>query len=200
MSEAPVKVGGAAPYARLDAPRQQIGLILSPEPMYVYKPRQDGGGAALKLDLRLKPILNEKGYVHAVEGGLYLELAAQTGKGEDGYARFGWQDAGRLTAKLGVPDISALLLGFRYVRHLEKKLPDAIRAKGDQEGTSLGLFHRFGEATTAIDIKFTGDGSFVRVSRSKTLYRSIKLSLTEELVLESYLRLALEGFLAVGAR
>jgi len=99
-----------------------------------------------------------------------------------------------------VPDISALLLGFRYVRHLEKKLPDAIRAKGDQEGTSLGLFHRFGEATTAIDIKFAADGSFIRVSKSKTWYRSIKLSLAEELLFEAYLRLALDGFLALGAR
>ena len=121
MSEAPVKASGAAVYARLDAPKQQIGL----EPVHFYKPRPDGGGAALKLQLRLKPIRNEKGYVHTVEGGLYLELAAQTGKGEDGHAHFGWQDNLKLTAKLGVSDISALLLGFRYVRHLEKKLPDA---------------------------------------------------------------------------
>src|SRR6266487_4390492 len=112
-------------------------LLVSPEPMYVYKPRQTGDGAALKLDLRLKPIRNDKGYIHAVEGGLFLELAAQTGKGEDGYARFGWQDAGRLTAKLGVPDISAILLGLRSVRQLEKKVPEGIRAKGDQDGTSL---------------------------------------------------------------
>ena len=200
MLEEAMKQSRSEPYARLDAPKQQLGLILSPEPAYVYKPRQDGSGAALKLDLRLKPVYNDKGYIQAVEGGLFLELAAQTGKGEDGYARFGWQDAGRLTAKLGVPDISALLLGFRYVRHLEKKLPEAIRSKGDQEGTTLGLFHRFGEATTAIDIKFTGDGSFVRVSRSKTSYRSIKLSLTEELAVETYLQMALRAFLSVGAR
>ena len=196
MSEEQAKVSSAALYARLDAPKQQIGL----EPVHFYKPRPDGGGAALKLQLRLKPSFNAKGYVDAVEGGLYLELVAQTGKGEDGHARFGWQDNLKLTAKLGVPDISALLLGFRYVRHLEKKLPDAIRAKGDQEGTSLGLFHRFGEATTAIDIKFAADGSFIRVSKSKTWYRSIKLSLAEELLFEAYLRLALDGFLAVGAR
>ena len=196
MSEEQVKVSNAAPYARLDAPKQQIGL----EPVHFYKPRPDGGGAALKLQLRLKPILNQKGYIHTVDGGLYLELAAQTGKGEDGHARFGWQDNLKLTAKLGVSDISALLLGFRYVRHLEKKLPDAIRAKGDQEGTSLGLFHRFGKATTAIDVKFAADGSFVRVSKSKTSYRSIKLSLTEELVIEAYLQHALRAFLAVGAR
>src|SRR5437867_8400171 len=114
-------------------------LLLSPEPVYVHKPRQTGDGAAMKLDLRLKPIRNDKGYVHAVEGGLYLELAAQSGKGEDGYARFGWQEDSKLTTKLGVPDISALLLGFRYVRQLGKKLPEGIRAKGDQDGTALGL-------------------------------------------------------------
>ena len=62
------------------------------------------------------------------------------------------------------------------------------------------MFHRFGEATTAIDIKFAADGSFIRVSKSKTWYRSIKLSLAEELLFEAYLRLALDGFLALGAR
>ena len=188
-----MKQSPSEPYARLDAPKQQIA------PVYIYKPRADGSGAALKLQLRLKPTLNEKGYIHTVDGGLYLELAAQTGKGEDGYARFGWQDNLKLTAKLGVPDISAILLGLRYVRHLDKKLPDAIRAKGDQEGTSLGLFHRFGEATTAIDVKFAADGSFLRISKSKTWYRSIKLTLTEELVIEAYLQQALQAFLAVGA-
>ena len=175
-------------------------LLLSPQPTYVYKPRPDGSGAALKLDLRLKPIRNDKGYIQAVEGGLFLELAAQVGKGEDGYARFGWQDEGRLTAKLGVPDISAILLGLRYVRQLVKKVPDGIRAKGDQDGTSLGLFHKFGDDSTAINLKFAADGSFLRISKSKTWERSIKLSLTEELVIETYLQLALRAFLAVGAR
>src|SRR5437867_11302790 len=116
MSEEQVKVSSAAPYARLDASKQQIGL----EPVHFYKPRPDGSGAALKVDLRLKPVYNDKGYIRAVEGGLFLELAAQTSKGEDGHARFGWRDPSKLTAKLGVPDISALLLGFRRVRHLQK--------------------------------------------------------------------------------
>ncbi len=88
---------------------------------------------------------------------------------------------------------------FRYVRQLGKKLPEGIRAKGDQDGTALGLFHRFGEATTAIDVKFAADGSIIRVSKSKTWYRSIKLSLTEEVVIETYLQQALRAFLAVGA-
>jgi len=92
------------------------------------------------------------------------------------------------------------LLGFRYVRQLGKKLPEGIRAKGDQDGTALGLFHKFGEDSTAINLKFAGDGNFLRISKSKTWERSIKLSLTEELVIETYLQLALRAFLAVGAR
>lgn len=204
---APAKISSAEIFARLDAIREQVTAIVrtsqlalfSPEAMYVYKPRQDGSGAALKLDLRLTPSFNEKGFVHKVDGGLYLELAAQTGKGDDGYARFGWQEDSRLTAKLGVPDISAILLALRTVRVVGKKIPEGIRAKTDTEGTTVGLFHRFDKDTTAIDVKFAADGSFIRISKSKEWYRSIKLTLSEELVVEAYLQKALQAFLAAGA-
>jgi len=203
----PAKISSAEIFARLDAIRDQVTAVVrtsqlalfSPEAMYVYKPRQDGSGAALKLDLRLTPSFNEKGFVHKVEGGLYLELAAQTGKGEDGYARFGWQEDSRLTAKLGIPDISAILLALRTVRIIGKKVPEAIRAKNDTEGTTVGLFHKFEKDTTAIDLKFAADGSFIRVSKSKDWHRSIKLTLSEEIVVEAYLQKALQAFLAAGA-
>lgn len=204
----PTKVSSAELYARLDAIAAQAAdiqryqrLQFSPEPIYVYKPRKTGEGAALKLDLRLQPLFNDKGYVESVEGGLFLELAAQGGKGEDGYARFGWQDDTRLAAKLGVPDITAILLGLRTVRVLGKQLPDSIRSKNDKEATGvvLGLFHKFGEDTTAIDIKFAADGCFLRISKSADWHRSIKLTLQEELLVESYLKHALDAFTTVGA-
>jgi len=184
----------------LDTILQRLNLPLNPEPIYVYKPRPDGKGAALKLDLRLSPIYKD-GFIKDVDGGLYLEIAPQAQKGDDGFARFGWQDAeNRVTAKLGMPDITAWLLALRTGRIRGKALPDSIRSKRDDTGATLSMFHKFGDETTAIDVKFDAAGSFVNVSKSKTHRQSIKLNLQEELQVEAYLAHALSAFQLVGMR
>lgn len=194
----PAKISSAEIFRRLDELQRLINLPLTPQAMYIYKPSGAGTGTAFKLQLRLSPAWNEKGYIEEVDGGLFLDLAGQTGKGDDGFARFGWPDA--ITAKLGIPDISALLAGLRYVRTLGKKVPEALRPKNDTGGVTVGLFHKFGEESTAISLKFEADGSFVAVSKSKDARRSIKLSLSEEIQFESYLTSALAAFQLVGRR
>lgn len=173
-----------------------------PEPMYVYKPRKDGSGTALRADLRLSVTFGDKGFVSEAEGGLYLELAAQEGKTDGGFAKFGWgNDETIIRTKLGMPDVINLLLAFRQVRHLGGEVPDAIRPKSHKEAThSVELFHKFGKDTTIISLEFKDGGSYLRLSRSKELTRSVSLSLAEEVQLETYLQMALEAFLRVGMR
>jgi hypothetical protein len=208
MSDAtPQKVNAKELFSRLSALETSLTLIqrlcqlpLSPEPLYVYKPQKAGGGAALKLDLRLTPTFNDKGFISEVNGGLFVELVEQTGNGEDGFARFGWQAETRLTAKLGTPDVAALLAGIRSVRHQSKPVPQSLRTKTDDKGITVGLFHKFGNDSTALEYRFGGDGSFLRVSKSKEWHRSIKLSIAEEIQLETYLQSALRAFQLVGLR
>lgn len=190
------KVSGPELFRRLDEIGRLVNLQLCPQAMYVYKPRGDGAGNALKLELRLTPSWNEKGYLDSTEGGLFLELATQIGKGDDGYARFGWKES--LVAKLGVPDVTAFLTSIRAVRYLGGDVPAALRPKKDDTGMVVGLFHKFESGTTAIGMKFEGDGSYVSVSKSKEQRASIRLTLSEELQLEYYLQMALRAFHLVG--
>lgn len=192
------KVSGPELFRRLDEISRLVNLQLCPQAMYVYKPRGDGAGNALKLELRLTPSWNEKGYIEETEGGLFLELATQTGKGDDGYARFGWKES--LVAKLGIPDITAFLASIRAVRYLNGEVPTALRPKKDDTapGMIVGLFHKFESGTTAIGMKFDTEGSFVSVSKSKEQRASIKLTVSEEVQFESYLQMALRAFHLVG--
>lgn len=205
MSQTPTKVSSAELFARLDELQERLRALdqisrlgLAPEATYVYKPRKDGSGTALKLDLRLDPTISEKGFITAVEGGLFMELAAQGANGADGFARFDWTDS-RITVKLGLVDVLAILAGYRQVRLLGKKTPASTRMRDDQTGTSVSMFHKFGSETASITVQFEADRSQWRVSKSKDVYRSIYLSLQEEIQVETYLRLALEGILRVGA-
>lgn len=171
-----------------------------PREHYVYKPYKDGSGTALKVQLRLVPTFHEKGYIADVDGGLFLELAAQLpAKGADGFARFGWEEPTKVVAKLGVPDLTAILAGIREVRYRGKSTPKGTRTKSDTDGTTVGMFHKFDNASTAIAVKFAADHTELFVSKSKDLKRGIKLTLQEEVAFEAYLRRALDAFLDLGA-
>lgn len=175
--------------------RQRSDLWFNPAPLRIYKPQQNGKGTALQVDLRLDPEY-DKGYIKKVQGGLFVELVPQAGKNDQGNATFDW-NAG-IKAKFGSADIAAFLLGFRYTRIRRVPIPQELRTKGDTIGDSIGRFHRFGNDTTVISLKFGGDGSFLRISKSATEWRSIKLSLTEEFLVERMLLRALDAFQQVG--
>lgn len=182
--------------------QQLLGTAWTPQPYLVYKPTKKSTGSALRLQLRLEPTWEEKdGYARPNmkgNGGLFLELAAQTGF-SDGNASFGWGEPTLVRAKLGLQDVMKLLAAIREVRVSGHEVPASLRGKtGDAWMTEL--FHQFDGATTIISMKFEAERSIVRIGKSKDLYRSIVLDLHEERGFERYLELALEGFLRVGVR
>jgi hypothetical protein len=181
----------------------------TPEPMYVYKPRGDGNGAALKLNLRLDATIGgDPGaeFVDKIDGGLFVDLAKQDGKTPDGkFAKFGWQhEASLVKAKLCLPDVLGILTAIRNVRHFGKPVPTALQPKAEADAgkrkLTLSLFHKFGTSTSAITLAFAAEGSVFGISKSRALRRSIGLSAMEELQLERYLEIALDGFLRMGVR
>lgn len=184
-----------------------VDLAFNPEPVRIYKPQQNGQGTALSMDLRLDLIFGP-GFVDQREssGGLFLVMAPQSGVNTAGNATFDWpsQDNPKpgISAKLGTTDISSLLVGIRYARIRHELIPESLRPKTDTVGNTVGLFHSFGEgakrSTTAITLQFAADGSFLKISKSKDLQRSIKLSLTEEFQFERALEHALKMFQLVG--
>lgn len=205
----PPKSSAQEVLAALAEIKRSVAVLTNPEPLYFFKPMKSGSGAAVKFDTRLTPILNAKGFIGEVDGGCYLELVAQSGTDDAGNPTFGWQDVQtRITTKLGLPDISALLLGIRAARHHRKLVPEGIRPRSkkdgawtvDPVGATIGMTHKFNDDTTIIQYKFGKDGSFLSVSKSATLRRSIKISLAEEVLLEAYLEMALRAFLYVGKR
>jgi hypothetical protein len=202
LEQAPaIKVDGQTVMQQLMFLTRMAELRHRPRELYVYKPRQDGSGTALKVQLRLVPTFHDKGWVADVAGGLFIEMAPQLpAKGADGFARFDWaSDGNKITAKLGVPDITAILVGIREVRFRGKPTPKSTRTKTDEVGTTVSLFHKFGESSTGIALQFSADATEILVSKSKELRRGIKLTLQEEVALEAYLRKALDAFQEVDA-
>ena len=179
-------------------------LWWEPESLRFYRPSlKDTSGTALSLDLRLTPEFGAS-YVGKVSGGLFVELVPQlTVKTAQKDATFGWEDPQKVTAKFGLPDISALLVAIRC-RYARRLVPEGLRSKGDTIGNTVGMFHRFVEdgvsATTVIEYAMVGDEAFLKMSRSATQRRTIKLSMAEELQLECYLKHALHAFTLVGKR
>lgn len=171
----------------------------TPQPYLVYKPSPGPGGVALKVHARVDPVWEEKGPYqnpNTKGQGVFLELAAQVGKSEAGFPTFDWTKTVR--AKLGLADLSKVLVSIREVRHLGKAVPTAFQGKG--KSSVVSLFHKFGDSGTAINYGFEEERSILRVSKSKDLARSISLDLAEEYALEVYLHTALENFLRVGVR
>ncbi len=153
------------------------------------------------MQCRVDPVWEEVegGFVNPqVKGqGVFVELAKQQGAGENGYPTFGWNNPVR--AKLGLADVTKLLTAMREVRHLGKEVPASMRGK-DGKPLVVSLFHKFGDAGTAISYGFDSERSILRVSKSRDLAASISIDLSEELGLEYYLSMSLENFLRVGLR
>lgn len=172
-----------------------------------HKPTRSGAGSALQVELRLAPrwVALEKGggffdRQASKDGGCFLELVPQIGVDEQGNARFGWgNEETMLRAKLGVPDLSALLTAMREVRWLGREVPPALRgSKGGEWDVSL--FHKVGQSATVITYTFEEAQSVLRISKSKDHWRTISLQLHEELVLQRYLEHCLDAYLIVGKR
>lgn len=183
----------------------RLPFFLSPR--VFHKPTAAGTGKALKVELRLNPkwIKTEAGPAYFDKesvrgGGLYLELTPQIGKDASGNAKFAWTDEKKLIrVKLGVPDLSALLVSIRAVRILGHEVPKTHRNKAGDPYT-VSLFHKTPTTTTGITYTFVDDKSTLYVSRSKDHAHSIQLTLAEELVLQRYLELALDAYLQTGKR
>lgn len=182
-------------------------LQLSPEALKIHKAKRDGTGVALKLELRLTPEYGtgSKGsfFVRSVKGGLFLDLVPQTATNEAGDATFGWDDPRAVGAKLGLPDIGSLLVAVES-RYASKAIPENLRAKGDELGVSVGMFHVFegdsGKSTTAIDYRLAKEGAYLSMSKSATQRQKLMLTQAEELQLRAYLQHSLSMFLLVGKR
>lgn len=177
---------------------------LRPEPIVFYKPKK-GSGLAAKFNLRLKPVYESKEaegpeYLTEVEGGLFVDLVAE-GPEKGGFPTFKWTDSASLvTAKLGLPDVSGLLAALRDFRGRGLEVPTYLRGK-DGKPNVVSMFHKHEVAgTTGISYTFQDESSVLRVSKSKDKYASISLTLGEEVILEQFLRLALDAFIRVGMR
>lgn len=211
------RVSSAELMARFAALEALQAFRLNPEPLLVYKPndRDFTKGTALRLQVRTKSGVSESGSgtlfreLDRKASGLFVDLAPQTSVDEAGNARFGWEQELRITAKLGLPDVQTLLLGYREVRLKGKPVPESARPKVKQgqayvtepTGAVVGSVHKFGDAVTILDWTFSEKGSAFRVARVKTRQsRSIFLSLPEELGFVRYLENALDIMLEVGLR
>lgn len=185
-----------------------VGTSFAPQQHVIHKPTLKGTGQALKIQLRLHPKWVEgkdggAGFFDRKankEGGLFLEIAPQGPKDENGYPTFLWRDADKiLRAKLGIPDITGLLVAIREYRHLNRNVPPYLQGKNGQ-ANAVSLFHKFEKGSTIITYTFDEYQSILRISKGKDLARSISLSLSEEKILEHMLEMALDAFLRVGKR
>lgn len=185
-------------------------LGFNPAPMYVYKPRPDGTGVALKLNLRMEVKMSEAQdgaeYVEEVDGGLFLDIVGQAGKTDDGkHAKFAWSDdAKKVSAKLGLNDQLGFLTAIREVRYRGKPVPTPLRNKREEDPakavSTLSLFHKFGNSSTGITYNFTADGGSLRLSKSAQKWKAVNLTLMDEMQFERYLNLALDAYLSLGVR
>lgn len=185
---------------------------LKPESWRVYRARK-GQGSALTVDFRLEPTwkTGPQGtvYVSTLDGGMWLQIVPESGVDSGGNATFNWQ--GGVRAKLGVPDISGLLVAMREVRLRGRAVPEYLgprRKQGtewvptDPTKTTVGLTHRFGEGaevrTTIIQYKFDAGGGFLSISESAQSKGGIKLNLSEELQWQRVLEASLDTMLRWG--
>jgi hypothetical protein len=186
---------------------------LSPQDFLVYKPR-GGKGAALKLNLRVHPEFKptKAGTEYVVKDkkqGLFIEMAAEGPKGASGFPEFQWHDPAKVVrAKLGIPDITRLLLSIREYRSFMRDVPKPFRPGPDvdKHPNVFQAFHKFGEASSIVTYTFRDETmSILEVSRQygkgkEPSKLSISLNLEEELAFERYLQLSLDAFLRCGMR
>ncbi len=181
-------------------------LVFTPAPYLVYKPMKSGGGRALKVQLRVEPqwvATEEGGYFEPPKKqGLFLELAPQAGKGEGGFAQFGWKAPELMRCKWGQVDVLKFLTSMREVRELGREVPFAYRGGPDKNAKPFewASFHKYGDQSTAISYTFEDTRSILRISKSKDHAASIALDLHEELGFQAYVRMALDVYLRAGVR
>jgi hypothetical protein len=175
-----------------------------PAEQRIYKPQHSGtGGSVLKIQLRVEPETEqlESGptVIKHIKGGLFFELVPQgLNKTANGDPTFDYESPNRVIAMLGMPDITKLLVAFRYVRLLGKEIPAKLRK---DEPTKIQLFHKTpGETKSSCIItwSFAGEGSTLELSRSKTQRQRINLALDEELIVTTMLQKALDAYTDVG--
>lgn len=184
---------------------EYVKLALQPCSILWYKPNKKLTGTALRIDVRLAPKYNDKGYIEAAtkdDGGVFAVIAKQKDALDDnGNANFDWD--GGMTVKLGRPDLSNILFAIQSRRFRKGTIPGG---KVDKDGNnSVEMIHKFAKSTgpattTIIGYKLLDDGAFFTVSKSATERSAVKLSLVEELELELYLTNALNAAHAVGKR
>jgi hypothetical protein len=186
--------------------RELMQTEFTPAPYLIYKPNKAGNGQAMKMHLRLEPawVETESGgyFERPKDQGLFVEIAPQEGMGEGGFAKFGWSSPGLVRCKWGLVDVTKWLTSYREVRLLNAEVPFAYRPGPDRTTTPMQMssFHKYGPHSTAIAYTFDPTRGVLRISKSKTLARSIALDLNEELGVSAYLELALRAFLRVGIR
>lgn len=175
---------------------------LRPEPIVFYKPKKSGDGVAAKFNLRLRPhwVPGEE-YVSEVDGGLFVDLVAQGESNTAGFPTFKWTDKATLiTAKLGLPDISGLLAAMRDFRDRGLEVPTYLRGK-DKKPNVVSLFHTTDTSgSTGISYQFEPESAVLRVSKSKDKFKSVSLTLGEEVIFRHYLAIALDAYVRFGLR
>lgn len=205
------KVSAGAIMKRLDAIAAST-LILNPKNLVLYKPntRDPSRGVACKISYRFFVPEVEGKPATFFNGGCFLEIVTQLPESTDEYPRFDWKnDNGKnVTVKLGLPDLSAMLLAYREYRVFRRPVPTAVRpiAKVDgkwvpsAEENQLGLVHKFENETTFIKWTFSDDNrSMLEIAKSKELRRSVSLGVAEELQLTRYMELAMDALLLTNA-
>lgn len=211
METKPERVSAKAIMDRLDV-LAQTTLQLNPRQLVIYKPnpKDESKGGALKIGYRFAPLAKEDGTPSLqFTGGVFLELVSQIASDGE-HPRFDWKGAEKPTivVKLGLPDLSAMLLSYKYVRELGRVIPERMRPVSkegtkfvpDPSGMALALIHKTDTATKTI--KWTFDptrGSFVDISQGREFRKSVSLTLTEELQFVRYLQLAMDALLLTGA-
>jgi hypothetical protein len=149
----------------------------------VYKPKGKTDGSALKLQARFK---NKLGGNFA-EMMLFLEIARQTGIDPNGNSSYDWHAAegyqgGSVTMKLGVPDVTELLLVLRDKKKEVGPPPKAGMKIGP------GLFHQNPNGNTILKfIKAQGTGYWAQLSTSKEHSFKISISEAEAIAMERML-------------
>lgn len=182
--------------------------VFSPQQHVIYKPTKAGTGQALKIQLRLEPkwvaTAEGGGYFDGTankDGGLFLEIAPQGAANGDGYPTFLWSATEQLLrCKLGIPDITGLLVALQQYRVARVDVPSYLRDKNNGSPNEVFLFHKFKSGSTIITYRFEEESAILRISKGKDRYRSISLNLGEELIFRTFLEMALEAYLRVGKR
>jgi hypothetical protein len=195
----------------------EVRQISPTRPLTIHKPNGSGSGTAAKFNCRMVEEFKRsegKQFWAKTKGGLFIDLAKQTGQNDRGDATFGWQQADQLiTAKLGLPDLSALGVAYQEVRLRGKAVPVELRPQmreqdtpeqSQRKVTTVSLFHRAagkgGGSTTAITYEFTAQGGTLRISKSRELARNLNCSLAEEYRVFRFLDRAMEAMMKLGAR